>query len=259
MCASNIVMKISLYVLFFVLSQILLPYAEAQVSTNVPAPSPRQLHLQAIQAYRTLLAERDFNKLQTMAAQLKLQSTEPWFESALMILVEGIRSDRGVELTNGVDIVVPSRVRAGMMEAGGGTIVRQDVFTEGGRAAWVLERLLVVDLPEVSSGMSADTKEDAVLDAFFLVKEFLLPSERKTDLSKLSDSDKLTLAAAGEASESALAMLSKETNVDIRKAVAKHSNTPVQVLARLAYRDQSAEVRDLAESNLAKARMLPKH
>lgn len=250
--------KIILPLLILVSSAVVVNSADSKFPENVSATSRREALLQSKAACEAVMSEKDFTKLKTTVERWNTLRSEPWFASALMTLVEGIRSKRDLELTNAANIFVPSRVKAGKMQSvNGGLPVRQDVFTESGRAAWMLEQLLNIELPEVALSTPDGEIEDIVLESYYQAKEFLLPPDKKVSLSALSDGDKITLAKNLATTDVALAMLSGSKNVDVRKTVAQNANTPVQILTRLAYRDQSVEVRELAKTNMLNARRFP--
>jgi hypothetical protein len=73
------------------------------------------------------------------------------------LLVPALTNVRRVGLRDTADLIIPYRNYKGDLKwSGHGGVVRQDLFTTGGRAAWAISRLLDTDLPELNAGLTAD-------------------------------------------------------------------------------------------------------
>ena len=73
------------------------------------------------------------------------------------LLVPALTDVRRVGLRDTADLIISYRIDKGDLNFyGHGWIVRQDLFTTGGRAAWAISRLMDTDLPELNAGLTAD-------------------------------------------------------------------------------------------------------
>lgn len=71
------------------------------------------------------------------------------------LLAPALTSRKRVPLKEVEDLIIGYRWSTGDLEfQGHGWIVRQDVFTQGGRAAWAIEKLLDIELPELNEGLT---------------------------------------------------------------------------------------------------------
>lgn len=156
-------------------------------------------------------------------------------------------------------ISIASRIRSGKMQPNeNSTIIRQDIFIQGGRAVWLLEQLLSRSLPEISETTNEDEYKDVLLDIHYIIRETLLPSEAPRSISGLSAEQKRRLATAADSNEVIFWKLANDEDQDIRRLVAANRETPVHVLGKLADRDKDEEVRKLASKNLEHARSFSK-
>jgi len=86
----------------------------------------------------------------------------------LEALAESLTSRREAAFSDVSDMAVWHRVAAGRMKFDGmGVLLKQDVFIEGGRAAWAIERIIDVRLPAVTDELS-DEKLRARVDVIRL-------------------------------------------------------------------------------------------
>jgi len=71
-------------------------------------------------------------------------------------LTPAVKDRRRVPLEEVQDLIIFYRLSTGdLTYQGHGGIVGQDLFITGGRAAWALEKLLDVELPELNEGLTA--------------------------------------------------------------------------------------------------------
>src|SRR3954470_20283463 len=73
------------------------------------------------------------------------------------LLVPALTEVRRIDLRDTADLIIPYRNDKGdLKQYGHGLVVKQDLFTAGGRAAWAISRLLDTDLPELNAGLTAE-------------------------------------------------------------------------------------------------------
>ncbi|HXG08322.1 MAG TPA: hypothetical protein VNK04_00885 [Gemmataceae bacterium] len=88
------------------------------------------------------------------------------------LLTPAIADCKRVPLQEVEDLIIPYRVAKGDLKfQGHGLVVRQDLFTAGGRAAWAIGRLLEVDLPELHGGLTVDEWNTRVADIASRIKK----------------------------------------------------------------------------------------
>lgn len=200
-------------------------------------------------------ATNSFQNLSALAASFKRDTAIQTNGAVLFALVDGIRSRSGATFVDSGTIEVPSRVRSGKMQKpAAGTVIRQDVFLKGGRAAWFLEQILNFELPEMTEQTSDEELEDVVVEAYYQVKEALLPLGAPRTITGLSLAEKRELAESADSNPVIFYKLSKDSDASIRTAVAANKNAPGHVLFRLT-RDKDESVKKRAHENLKNARL----
>lgn len=230
-----------------VIAQEVLRRTRAVVRSNLVA---------AAQVCEMVKVTNSFHGLSDFANSCKRDPSFLTNEFLLMSLVEGIRLRTAAPVTDSDQLVVPSRVKSGKMRPSeDARTVRQDVLLQGGRAAWFIEQLLGSELPEVSEQSTQEDIEDVVFDAYYNVREALLPPDALRSIDGLSLDQKQHLASSEGSNEVIISKLSKDPAPSVRKRVASSKNAPIPVLARLA-RDRDSEVKRLALKNLELARSL---
>lgn len=196
-----------------------------------------------------------FRDLSAMAASCKRDISLQTNRAVLISLVSGIRSRTPVAFVDSSMLEVPSRIRSGKMrKSAKTTVIRQDVFLKGGRAAWFLEQILNCELPELTEQTTDEELEDMVLEAYYQVQEAMLPPGSLRTVSGLSLVEKRSLAESPDANPVIFYKLSKDSDNSIRTAIAANKRAPGHVLARLK-RDKDEAIRKLAQENLRHARL----
>lgn len=228
----------------------------AQQSVRQKREAIRSNLVAAAQVCEMVKTTNSFYGLSAFANSYKSDPANATNEFLLMSLVEAIRLRVPASVTDLDLFVIPSRVRAGKMRPSGNTrTIRQDVLLQGGRAAWFIEQLLDCELAEVSELSTQEEIEDVVFDAYYRVREVLLPPGAPKSVENLSLGERRRFAEDLNSNDVIVSKLSRDTDPSVRKRIASNKNAPVPVLARLA-RDKDSEVRRLALKNLEQVRSL---
>lgn len=221
-----------------------------------PTPAEdRQAALAGEQVAERVLAEVDFVRLASRINESKAETNTIIRRSMLNGILRATTSNELLKLENYGKVVIPSRVKAGkMMAVEGGNVVKQDLFIKRGRAAWVLEKLLDCELPTVTEETSDFEMRKFRFEAFYKVEESFLPSSKLIETSGLPMEERLSLANGTNTLGVILARLTKDPDVQVRRAVAANPKSPVFVLGQLRDFDADSEVRMLALKNLERSR-----
>lgn len=125
------------------------------------APDPEKLRKQKelSDKVESFLIETDYPKLRkvvavwgTLSASDRVLLTE--------IISNHLRTTTKSGLTNPQDLIIPYRNDVGDLKfQGHGDVVYQDLFIVGGKAAWMIEELTGVRLPEINEGLDKDSRE----------------------------------------------------------------------------------------------------
>jgi hypothetical protein len=127
--------------------------------------------------------------------------------------------------------------------------IHQDLATEGGRCAWLIEQMLDCTLPIVNR--AAKEKQDALVrEAYDLVVTKLYIPTSPIDVKKLSEADKLVFAASGQTHLYVLGLLSEDPHPAVRKAIAANRKTPLSILYELRDNDPDPQIRATAKETL---------
>jgi len=140
-------------------------------------------------------------------------------------------------------------------------ISHHELTIVGGRAAWVLERMLGCELPPMTE--SSTSNEIANLRQVVGRKLQVLDqkiNEREKGLwanwvKTLGAAERLKLAGDPKTSAYALIELAKDNDVQIRRTAASNLNTPLDVILQLT-KDPDQQVQRLAKDNVLHARAL---
>ncbi|MBX9659360.1 MAG: hypothetical protein K2X00_12395 [Nitrospiraceae bacterium] len=139
--------------------------------------------------------------------------------------------------------------------AAGKIVVRHDILTEGGRAAWAIEKLLPCELPRVLSEMD-DARRNALKEQAYalVISAMWIPDETAVaEAGDIRERLQLKLAIGRYTDRSVLSKLSKSRYVPVRTAVAANPRTLRVVLGQMLD-DPSPQVRAAAEKSLQSAR-----
>lgn len=123
------------------------------LSHNAPVPPENRFMRKQVTDY--LAAEKWPAVFQTVEAWSCLPKADRVRLAEL--LAPAVTNRKRMLLKEVEDLIIPYRVDKGDLTFHGhGLVVRQDLFTTGGRAAWAIARLLDTDLPELNEGLTAD-------------------------------------------------------------------------------------------------------
>jgi hypothetical protein len=216
-------------------------------------------NLQAIQAAEQgkerILTETNFPNLVVLVERLKGESDQALRKSTLNALLRATTSTKPLSLEAYGNLVIPSRVKAGKMrEVPGGRTIKQDIFTQRGRAAWALEEALGCELPALAVESTESESRECEFEAFRKVKESSISSDKLIDVSTLSAEKRLALATSTNALDVNLARLALSDDAQARLALASNVRTPVFILVRLRDCDPDPKIRAQATENLIAAR-----
>ena len=116
-------------------------------------PMPAEDRPMTKQVSDYLATEKWPEVFQTVEIWSRLSKDE---RARLVELLAPALTDRSrVALRDTQDLIIPYRLDTGDLKfQGHGLVVRQDLFTTGGRAAWAISRLLEIDLPELNEGLT---------------------------------------------------------------------------------------------------------
>lgn len=114
-----------------------------------------------------------------------LHTVEAWSRLAkadrarlIELLAPSLTNCKRVPLYETADLIIPYRTDKGDLKfQGHGLVVRQDLFTIGGRAAWAIGKLLDVDLPELHGGLTIDEWNKRIIDIQARVKKLSQPEK----------------------------------------------------------------------------------
>ncbi len=129
----------------------------------------------------------------------------------------------------------------------------QDLTIEGGRCAWIIERLIGCRIPTVTASSSKIdlSRSRSVALRRVQARAAPPPSKYATDTSVET---RRALAANPRTNKATLAELSRDPDSKVRLAIAANPQTPVSVLAAMIRRDSLPTVRQQAVKNLEAAR-----
>lgn len=128
-------------------------FAQTQ-SSRQEEVDPWILASNALLQVNCFLTSTQFSQLATTAAKWKDARPD---EKHILIqeLQFRLSSTKSLALGASSDVIVRHRLEKGEMAFhGDGVIVDQDIFCEGGRAAWALEQMLDVKLPTITEDMN---------------------------------------------------------------------------------------------------------
>ena len=202
-----------------------------------------------------MLSETNYSKLVSLVKQCSSETNTVIRHSMCDALLRATVSNEPLRLENYGDLVIPSRVQAGkMLPRQGATVIKHDLFTRRGRAAWVLENVLACELPAVGEGTSDSEMREFEFEAVCKVKERFTAADRLISMSDVSAERRLALASGANTLGINLARLAKDPDVQVRRALASNPKAPVFVLDQLHSFDPDPEVRARALTNLFVAR-----
>ena len=143
--------------------------SEQNLAADIPEREGQTSRVHALT--RSLLEERDYEKLRLIRMQMAEAPAEMRKELILSLL-RRLQSTKPIGLENFSDVQVESRIASGKMQfLGHGVLIKQDIFIEGGRCAWAIERILDVKLPPIREGMHVQDLARAFEEASYLIIE----------------------------------------------------------------------------------------
>jgi hypothetical protein len=156
--------------------------AGSPVSQNNPTSVS---NLSSTQIVNVLMTSSDCGKLVKFVMELDALPKAIKDQLLLSLPMQLDNMDE-LPLTNLTGTAIESRLRAGEMQwHGHGILLKQDIMTKGGRAAWALEKLLKEKLPAIEKGLSKQEIETRVKTIKDKVKQKLEASTSEQQ-SKMS-------------------------------------------------------------------------
>ena len=203
-----------------------------------------------------LLTTEDYQVLLTLPRQWTSNLSETAQKDLIIELLKRIGTRKELKLENYGDMIVKSRVHTGEMKSNErGVLLKQDIFIEGGRCAWALERLLNCDMPMITTRFKLEHTERAIqLCTYKVIQAMRLPG--MIDLKKLDVKERRRLAALGDTAAHLFAELARDPEPEVRKALAKNLKASLRIIQQLRKYDPDEEVRKLASKNLEHARRI---
>lgn len=215
-------------------------------ASAVPTP-PTSLQAEV----QTLFTTTDYEKLPPVIARWKEQLPPAERKQLLPALLRHVGSTKKLSLKDPERIIVSATRKPGKVEGKDQVVVRQDVFTEGGRAAWAVEQLLDCQLPVIPANAEDKTKERLSREAYEKVVEaMMLP------LALLDAKQRAAFAASPQADKDTLDRLAHDTDVLVRRAVASNPRTRRNTIDRMR-NDSDVQVKNAARENFYSSRTVP--
>lgn len=114
---------------------------------------------------QALFAATEMAPMQALVKRWKEKLSQAECKQLIVQLLRQLGSNKKLKLAHPERVIVSSTRKPEGADKGK-TIVRQDVFTEGGRAAWAVEQFLDCRLPIIPANADDKTKEDLIRAAF---------------------------------------------------------------------------------------------
>lgn len=207
------------------------------------------------ESVKRLMNTRDYAKLSELIENWRTKIDSDSKQILLQSLIGRIRSQNEIGLENYGSVCIPTRIGSGgMTRQENALVIKQDIFIEGGRAAWTLEKLMDCDLPPVTARGSEKELKLSQYEANICYQEFILSPNKRLNIEKLKVEEKAELAKDANTNPYLLAKLAKDPDRNVRVAVATNPSTLVETLFFIAENDTDAQIRSLALENAKRAR-----
>jgi len=184
---------------------------------------------------KKLLESTDYRKLASLPAEWRKKLPEKTQKRIILACLDNLKSMKKLPMDNLGNVFVVRREKPEDKKAKeDAVVINQDLFTEGGRCAWAIEKMLACSLPVISADLADDKKDRLVKNAHQIVVEaMVLPYNETVPVEKLSVEERARLGAA-LVHVKIQEKLAKDDDLAVRVAIAKNPRTSMALLNQMA-------------------------